>query len=688
MAARRRRRPNEILYEYKGLVLDEFQQQSIWYLQRNQSTLVSAPTGTGKTLIADFLVEMMIERGRRLIYTAPIKALVNQKYREFARQHGGENIGIVTGDLSHNQTAPVVVMTTEILRNMLLSRDGRLAGTSWAVFDEIHYLDHPERGTVWEETILLLPNEIRILGLSATIPNVQEIAAWLKSIQRPVAVVHHLERAVPLRHMYFNKHARAVEQKDFFQAIVEGPSIGADTKGGTLSPREIHLGRTRHRRKQASVSDTNHLDLISYASRNRLFPCLYFVFSRRGCETNARELAAFANYLSPHEKETVRITLRRALAEAELTAKDIPGYETWQRQLLRGIGVHHAGLLPFVREITENLLERRLLRVIYATETFAVGVNMPVRTVCFDTLAKHDGQGLRPLSQQEYFQMAGRAGRRGRDRLGTVISRIDSIKPDRLPDWSESELEPIRSRLNISFNLVINLVKGFTKSEIERLLQRTLSSFQAKSARDHQSSFHSTDKSQKTDLPLSAEELFADFMDKWAILERLGYVDGTTLSDKGDICSKIYVQEVLITELLAAGLITRLTPAELAGLAAAIVYSPRADSPNLTLSPVNWMAAVDLAQARLKKAGPIELLVPTAPYPPIAPAITAWAKGSSLGNILKKHPLDPGDLVSICRQSIDLLRQMAAALREDDRVEHIYQTIKLLDRGVVRVNVG
>ncbi|NMB24162.1 MAG: DEAD/DEAH box helicase [Firmicutes bacterium] len=680
MAARKRRRPNTIPHKYKGLILDEFQQQAIWYLQRDISTLVSAPTGTGKTLIADFLVEKVIKGGERLVYTAPIKALVNQKYREFAGQYGRQNIGIVTGDISHNQRAPVVVMTTEILRNMLLGQDERLARTSWVVFDEIHYLDHPERGTVWEEAILLLPTDIHILGLSATIPNIQEIGAWIEEIHQPVAIVHHLERAVPLRHMYFNAHSQAVEREGFFQALVEGPSIGADTKGGTLSPREISLNLDRHKQSGRLPSiTTNHLDLVNYVARNRLFPCLYFVFSRDGCETKARELAAFANYLSPQDKEAVRVTLRRALATAELTAQDIPKYHTWERQLLRGIGVHHAGLLPIIREVTENLLERRLLKVIYATETFAVGVNMPVRCVCFDTVVKHDGQGLRPLTQQEYFQMAGRAGRRGRDRQGTVISRIDSIKPEQLPAWNEDELEPIQSRINISFNLVVNLLDRFTIDEINTLLTRTLASFQSESQSARPKSSHDT---------LDAAGLVAHFATKWNILQELGYVDGATLLTKGKICRKIYVQEILVTELIATGVIEELKPWDLAGLAAAIVYSPRPNAPSFSLSPIKWMAAVDLVRERLEKAGPPNLLIPSPLYPPIAPAITAWAQGTSLNNILKKHPLDPGDLVSVCRQSIDLLRQIAAAIPGSSKRRHIDEAIAMLDRGVVRVNMS
>ncbi len=670
MAAGRKRRPNSIPYEYKGFTLDEFQQQAIWYLQRNTSVLVSAPTGTGKTLIADFLVEMAINDNQRLVYTAPIKALVNQKYREFSRHYGGQSIGIVTGDVSHKQDAPVVVMTTEILRNMLITNDHRLAGTGWVVFDEIHYLNHPERGTVWEEAILFLPQDIHILGLSATIPNAKEIGAWIESIHQPMAIVNHQERAVPLHHMYFNNHCQAVECHAFLHAMAEAPTLGVDTKGGTLRPQEIAIDRRLAIRSSRS-EQTSHLDLVNYVARNGLFPCLYFVFSREGCEAKAKELASFANYLSSRQKEAVRVTVRRALSSAGLTSHDIPRYETWYKQWQRGIGVHHAGLLPFVREVTENLLERRLLKVIYTTETFAVGVNMPVRTVCFDTLLKHDGQRLRPLAQQEYFQMAGRAGRRGQDRQGTVISRIDQIHPGKLPIWDEQKLEPIESRISISFNLVVNLLARFSTNQIEALLSSTLASFQEKGTSGQTRGF---------------SDLVADFQEKADLLEQLGYVRGHLVLPKGHICRKVYVQEILVTELITSGLIAELQPAELAGLAATIVHSPRSDDPQTTLAPPKWMPAIDLIHEKLRRVDS-KLADPKALYPPIAWPITAWAKGVGLANIMKEYPLAPGDLVSVCRQSIDLLRQIMAASQLDTVCSHIREAITMLDRGVVRVNM-
>jgi superfamily II RNA helicase len=251
------------------------------------------------------------------------------------------------------------------------------------------------------------------------------------------------------------------------------------------------------------------------------------------------------------------------------------------------------------------------------------------------------------------------------------------VKPDQLPVWNEDDLEPIHSRINISFNLVVNLLGRFTANEIETLLARTLASFQERSKSPRESS-----------QSRSFRGLMADFNAKWAMLQLLGYVDGTRLLPRGRICRRIYVQEILITELIAGGLIKELEPWDLAGLAAAIVHSPRSGAPSFSLSPLKWMAAVDLVRERLKKADPNGLMVPSSLYPPIAPAITAWAQGASLSSILKKHPLDPGDLVSVCRQSIDLLRQIITAIGEEANQYRIGEAIAMLDRGVVRVNMG
>ncbi|MGE5598555.1 MAG: DEAD/DEAH box helicase, partial [Bacteroidota bacterium] len=312
-------------YRFRRYTLDEFQAEALYHLDCGNSVLLAAPTGTGKTLVADYLAVKVLAAGRRLAYTAPVKALVNQKYRSFVREHGRGRIGILTGDVAIDVDAPVVVMTTEILRNTLAL--GNAARYDWVVFDEIHYLDHPQRGNVWEQALLLLPPGTGVLGLSATVPNAEEIAAWLgRILGRPVALVRHSIRAVPLRHYYYSKSAGFFPPEDLAlrqQAAILDRDGGFDDKGGFAGAVDLPgpaPGRPRFR------EETGHLDLVADLARNNLLPCLYFVFSRRGCEEKARQLAARADYLGPREKAAVRVVIKNAMAEADLLPEDVPDY--------------------------------------------------------------------------------------------------------------------------------------------------------------------------------------------------------------------------------------------------------------------------------------------------------------------------------------------------------------------------
>ena len=325
---KRNRSQSDLLYQFRGLVLDEFQRQAVWYLRKDTSLLVCAPTGTGKTLIADYLVDMTLKAGGRLIYTAPIKALVNQKFQEFSRQFGRDQVGIVTGDVSENNNASLVVMTTEVLRNMLM-QDRLPDGLGWVVFDEIHYLDHPERGTVWEEAILLLPKSVGILGLSATIPNATEIANWIERVHRPIAVVSHDQRAVPLQHLYFTGDNQPVTHREL---VAHFASDEFDPKAGTIPVEDRYWERGWHQ----SFGSSHHLDLINYVIGQRLLPCLYFVFSRRGCEARAEQLARSVNFLKPQEKRAVEVTVRRTIQDRGYQSRRYPQLESAASPMVPG----------------------------------------------------------------------------------------------------------------------------------------------------------------------------------------------------------------------------------------------------------------------------------------------------------------------------------------------------------------
>ena len=644
--------------------LDSFQAEALYHLDCGNSVLLAAPTGTGKTLVADYLVAKVLQAGMRLAFTAPVKALVNQKYRSFARAYGRQRIGILTGDLAENTDAPVVIMTTEILRNDLATGSG--GRFDWVVFDEIHYLDHLERGNVWEQALLLLAPQTRILGLSATVPNAEEIAGWIgRILGQSVALIRHSIRAVPLEHFYYNGAVGPIGPGELLSRQAEavlGADGGFDIKGGLAGAVDIFALPPRTARYREG---TSHLDLVNYLARNNLFPCLYFTFSRHGCEERARQLSVRAQYLNPREKDQVRVAIKLALAGAGINPEELPDFAATREMWLRGIGAHHAGLLPVVKEIVETLLERRLLRVVYATETFAVGVNLPVRTVCFDSLHKYDGRGFRYLTQQEYFQMAGRAGRRGLDRRGTVFALADfaKLRRDPPPVWEEAMLASIQSRFYLPDHVILNLTARLGGDKIDQFFRRSLAVFQG----------------------ADPGQLRQVFDQRQAILRQLGYLDEHGLQPRGEVARRIFQRELAVTELIFAGILGNLKPPDLAGLTAALVDEERQSELVYTYRPPAWLGQVEAALARaqavLEEAGAEERWLDPAFIPPVV----LWTGGGSLAAVLRSYPQDPGDFVARCRRAIDLLRQMGAAC--PDLQPRAQEACKLLDRGLVRVKL-
>jgi superfamily II RNA helicase len=448
---------------YRDLKLDDFQQEAIHQLLEGNSVLVSAPTGVGKTLIADYLIDQAIAKGDRVIYTAPIKALSNQKFKEFKALYGAEKVGIVTGDVVINSEAEICLMTTEIFRNILHQDLPRLEGISHIIFDEIHYLSDEDRGTVWEESIIFMPKEMRLLGLSATIPNVYELAGWIHEIKgHPVTVVVKQERAVPLEHYVFEKHLNATDLKSvvrYRQELQEKDYVSLNDR------REW---------------ETTHLDLLKFVTKKQQLPCLYFVFSRRMCEVKAQELSFTRSFLNEEEAGRAEAVFDKMVADFGVS--NLKTVLQARNLLVRGIGYHHSGLLPALKEIVETLFGMGLIKVMYATETFAVGINYPVRTVCFDSPSKFDGVSFRPMTNLEYFQMAGRAGRRGIDRLGTVyiLADLRNLRPEEFPSTRQDEIEELKSQFNLSYNSVINLNRNHASDEIQVILNQNFATYQAR----------------------------------------------------------------------------------------------------------------------------------------------------------------------------------------------------------------
>lgn len=437
---------------FHGLILDDFQRQAISALLEGKSVLVSAPTGVGKTLIADYLIEECQKNNKEVIYTAPIKALSNQKFKQFKQLFGEEQVGIITGDVVINSQAPIKIMTTEIFRNILHSRPDDFAHASHVIFDEIHFIGDEDRGAVWEEAIILMPEQMRLLGLSATIPNAGELAEWLGYIRsEEIEVITHTQRAVPLKHSAYIPYIGLAALEDV-KEVIEKANL-----------------------QSLNYSDS-HLELVK-AIKDKYLPCLYFVFSRKQCELKAKELADSNNFLSREEKRAV-LDFFDAMIEP-YAIDEIPSVRKLRYLLSKGIGVHHAGLLPVLKDIVEELFARRLIQVLYCTETFAVGINMPVKAVCFDSVEKFNGVDFRPMQAQEYFQMAGRAGRRGIDEEGNSFIFVDLIhyNPEDYEYLRESNVEKLQSRFKLSYNTILHLVDSNDVHLTQMLLEKSFAAY-------------------------------------------------------------------------------------------------------------------------------------------------------------------------------------------------------------------
>ena len=453
---------------YKGLQLDPFQEEAIHVIDRNHSVLVTAPTGAGKTVLAEYAIEKCMEMGQRVIYTAPIKALSNQKYRDFYQAYG-DRVGIVTGDVVLNQSAQVLLMTTEIFRNTIFDDITRLDDVEYVIFDEIHYINDIERGTVWEESIIFAPQNIKFVCLSATIPNIKEFAEWMRTVREvEIDVVEELERPVPLEHhLYLEGYGIGdlAALRKIQESIIYGDfdDIDDDTdEGETL--------------KDALPDYLIQEDLISYVQHQNKLPCLYFCFSRKVCEQNAAQYARQNFLTSEQRKEILHLF---DLLCTQYSIRDERNIKAFRRLVAKGVAYHHAGMLPTLKEVVERLFTSGLIQLLFTTETFAVGINMPACTVIFESLEKYDGVNFRYLKTREYHQMSGRAGRRGIDPIGYVYARVfpqfahfESVKR-----ILSNKIEPIESQFNLSYSSILNLYEKYG-DDIYDVCTQSLSNFQ------------------------------------------------------------------------------------------------------------------------------------------------------------------------------------------------------------------
>lgn len=444
---------------FKGLPLDDFQKNAIENMLDGNSVIVAAPTGAGKTLIAEFLIEYALSRNESIVYTAPIKALSSQKYRDFSKEYGS-SVGILTGDVVINREASVRMMTTEIFRNMLLEDSHDLINVKYVIFDEVHYLSDIDRGTVWEESIIFAPESMRFLCLSATVPNASELAQWISELKKhEVKVIKNSVRPVPLEHFAFfpeKKKAVLIEELhgNFFKS-----SHGFSSD------------------KNRSKKHTGHLDLIRYISSKGRTPLVFFLFSRLKCFDYAQVASRIFDFTDREEKRKIK-ELFFSIVNDE-TIKEMKKTIKIYDFLRKGIAIHNAGILPVIKEAVEILFCHGLIKVLYCTETFALGINMPAKSVAFDSVRKYDGRDFRNLSTREYYQMAGRAGRRGMDEKGFVYSilSVDRKEGMDIKNIVSDPVEPLESQFSLSYNTVLNLLKLNDMTKIEKVLSSNFGQF-------------------------------------------------------------------------------------------------------------------------------------------------------------------------------------------------------------------
>ena len=452
--------------------LDPFQRAAISCIERSESVLVSAHTSAGKTVVAEYAIALSLREKQRVIYTSPIKALSNQKYRELHETF--VDVGLMTGDVTINPTASCLVMTTEILRSMLYRGSEVMREVSWVIFDEIHYMRDKERGVVWEETIILLPNSVHYVFLSATIPNAKQFAEWVCDLhEQPCHVVYTDYRPTPLQHYLFPAGGDGihlvVDEKSQFREDNFQKAISA------LGDAPSDPVAKRKKTPQKGPSDL--YKIVKMIMAKNYHPVIVFSFSRRDCEGFAIQLARL-DFNSDDERKLVSQIFSNAIDSLSDEDKLLPQIESILPLLKRGIGIHHSGLLPILKEVIEILFQEGLIKVLFATETFSIGLNMPAKTVVFTSVRKFDGKDFRWVSGGEYIQMSGRAGRRGLDDRGIVILMMEEkMEPAVAKGMLKGEADRLNSAFHLSYNMILNLmrVEGISP---EFILERSFFQFQ------------------------------------------------------------------------------------------------------------------------------------------------------------------------------------------------------------------
>jgi len=487
--------------------LDPFQLKACRALEEGRGVLVAAPTGAGKTIVGEFAVHLaMREPDTKAFYTTPIKALSNQKFRELQDAYGADQVGLLTGDTNINGSARVVVMTTEVLRNMLYADSPALRGLRYVVMDEVHYLADRFRGAVWEEIIIHLPRSVRLVSLSATVSNAEEFGDWLDTVRGDTEVIVSETRPVPLEQhvlvrgdllpLFDDRAGVATAQvnqelmriRSFKGPLYEGnrraQSYNSARHAGYEAARRRPQRGGRRPVRSANVRRVERLDrpeVVELLRRSNLLPAIFFIFSRAGCDGAVQQVRrAGLRLTTPDERREIRRTVEertRTLLDEDLA---VLGYHEWLDNLERGVASHHAGLLPAFKEVVEELFQRKLVKVVFATETLALGINMPARTVVLEKLEKFNGEARVAITSGEYTQLTGRAGRRGIDVEGhAVIQWTEGLDPQAVAALASRRTYPLNSSFRPTYNMAVNLIDRFGRARAREILESSFAQFQA-----------------------------------------------------------------------------------------------------------------------------------------------------------------------------------------------------------------
>lgn len=654
---------------WKGFDLARFQIQAVDAIRAGRNVLVAAPTGAGKTLVAEYAIAEAVRRGQRCIYTAPVKALSNQKYRDF-RDDPEVDVGLMTGDVTIHAGAQVLIMTTEILRNAIFENPALLRDVAYVIFDEIHYMDDRERGTVWEESLIFLPQSVHLVCLSATIANVEELGHWLGEVRdAELELVREQRRPVPLSHWCWTERRGAFDPSKLAlerrRAASEAPPRPRRRRGG--------FGRGRGGRTFTAPPDP--APLFDELTQRALLPALVFSFSRKDCERLAR-IAENRDLLDAEER-----------ARMEALQEELVDLFQLDRRILRGevmsmarsgVAYHHAGMLPVLKELVERMFTAGLLRLLFTTETFALGINMPARTAVFSGLKKFDGIDFDYLRTRDYMQMAGRAGRQGIDEKGfvfCVLGRRDLLEAP-LERLFAGKPEPVRSRFRLSYSTLLHLVERAGRDWVPEAWERSFAHFQARAKNKKARERQRRDQRRLIERHLS-------------LLDQFHYLDGDRLTPRGRIARILNGYELQMTELLFQGSLENLPPRALAAVAVAMIHEERrrhGRPPTLPRAFAGLQRNVAKVIGELASAEAGLGIEPPLKRPDwgLSRPLVAWYEGADIEGALEGSEATAGDFCRVLRMAIQLMRNMRRAIDRDwDLWEQLGDAIDAVNRDEV-----